>query len=364
MGVDGLRQVTGRESAGTFHPPSEENDSNDVKVIDKSTGSDSDVHRKTGEPPGADIGVSLFEAYPKLKTVHKVVQEWLAPIIAYGALILGSCSFISATFFKKKFDLLDKAATGFSKASIFTTGAYGALENTLTRNTTGLVGYVSDVTVSLLASSKRLYLLRAIGSSLDQFWSMMIDFASKFSHKIAQKYSQSPTKFKNFTDFWDSTKKTLFASKEITLDTVQDLREKYNSGGLICALKSFFDVRKAERSHLFSSIGLLSCGLIATVLRYDKIIGTIRDIFGGYADFAILSKLFSRDPVTGKRTGKGSFKCGVSGAFDATATAGDCFARFIPDSNLHLLALGLSRVAGLYLVDAQNLDGTEVRNGK
>lgn len=294
----------------------------------------------------------------KQTKVSDSIRKWSVLITSCGSAVSGLFSFINTSLLDKQNDLIDKFSTYLSKASVFSTGVYGAWENCTSKNTFGAIGYLSDLVVSALASSKRLYLLRAIGSGLDQIPSMLKDFAAKFPSLVDDKF----LKFKDHGPVGglvDSARKTLFASREILKEIAADIKRNYDKDGITGIVKPFFDVKKAERSHLLSSIGLVFCGLTAIFIRNcDIVIGSLRDAFGLYADYAISCKGASKGR-DGKPTGAGNKTYTVSGLSDLFGSFTDFIARFFPDSGLHFVALGASRLAAKDLAFAQTEDNAE-----
>lgn len=309
---------------------------------------------------GTGVRLNARNVPKTLEPVFGFIRKYAAPVTSWGSLITGLGSFLFANF-KEQNDYLDLAATYFSKASLFATSVYGVLENAIKKNFLGTLGYSSDLVTSVFSSAKKMYFFRAIGSSLDQLPAMLEDFVCKYAHIIKEEYKDEKSKnspFYNFSGFFDSFKKTLFASKIIGRETYKELKETYKSKGLLSAVGEFFNKKRADVNILTSTIGLLTSVAIGSFPPLEKIGRTLRDLIGFHADYAVGIKAFSTDPETGKPTGAGNKEYGIAGLLYALAGAFDIGDVWLPFENLHFASLGIDRFSSRKMVDAQNKGNT------
>lgn len=295
-----------------------------------------------------------------LKNSYNILKEYLAPASRYGALFAGAASFISAAVLNKQSESLDTFSSGMCKTSLGITSAYGLMQNAYKeKNILGTMGYASDIGTSLLASTKKTYFFRAIGSLLDQIPAMLQDISVRYKKEINEKYNKilDPNfNFTHFKGFGDSFEKSMYGIKLVFNNTLRDLKSKYRSEGLPKAALELFNKERADANLLLSSAGLLGSVIVGGLLGLEKTGRVARDIFGFHADYAVAIRACSKDPETGKPAGKGGNAYGLAGALYGGAGLLDLISVFDTERNWHYASLGLDRFAGCGMVNAQSQD--------
>ena len=298
-----------------------------------------------------------------------VTQKYFASPISFAASGFGALSFITGTIMDAKNELLDKVTTWVCKGGLLSRSIFGALHNAERKNLFATVGYSSDILTSVLASSHSMYVLRAIGSGLDQLPALLTDLMKH--PEIINKYNpeHSPSfDFTRFDSFFDSFKKTLFAVKTIFKDIAGDIKENYQTHGLAKALKAVFVARNSAnttvRNLLISTIGLLGSAFAYGILNFDKA-SIFRDMFGFHADIAVWLKEYS-GCEDGQAITEGNAIYGQAGKWYTGGTIADILYRFLPEKliNGDLLALGIDGIGGERMVYANKVDNENTRNAE
>jgi len=185
--------------------------------------------------------------------------------------------------------------------------------------------------------------------------------------KVKEKYDNAKNPFFPLNSFADSAVKSWDVGKIIVGDVFESLLDKKNGSILKRIHKTFIGEtqeeknRTAERNLLLSSIGTLSGTIIGTLLPFERMGATIRDVFGVYADLAVYDKADSEN-AEGKNTGAGNKYFGVSGIFYTLGSVLDLIFRWTRMTNLNLLALGLDRIGNWCYVAGIRKDAKQINN--
>lgn len=321
------------------------------KPADPSEPAGDDSKLPSKKPVNEILPKAPSDSQNNLESVFNFIRKWLAPITSWGSLITGLGSFGLANF-REENELMDQLATIFSKASLFTTGAFGVLENGVKKkNFLGALGYSCDVVTSILVPTEKMYYFRLFGTSLDQLPAMLEDVGAKYATIVKNKFGEN-SNFVKFSGFKDSLEKTMFGSKLVIQQTFKELKDKYKSKGFMAAFGEFFNTKRADANILASSIGVLTSGFIGSVLGFEKTGRTLRDLFGFHADYGVGIKAYSLNE-NGKPTGKGNNEYGLAGVLYGLAGVFDLLSIFNPDKHWHFASLGIDRFSGRKMVDAQ-----------
>lgn len=300
---------------------------------------------------------------PKVEEALNLTQKYLVTPAAFFSLGTGILSFISANLLKAQNEFLEKAATIFSKGAIISNAIYGGLENASNNDLFGILGYVMDFITSIKGKAENLYLLRGLGSALDQVPALLRDVAK--NPGIQAKYNPANNPEYDFNDYdslTDSGCKTLQAARVIFSDLIND----FKSGK---SLKNIFvnGERTAEKNLLLSSLGIFSGALVGIIFSFNKYVhlfgATVRDVSGAYADLALYDKGDSKD-ASGNKTGAGNFNYMVSGIFYVIGSILDLFYRWTKIPCMNLLALGTDRVGARFMVVANADDNKQIRKNR
>lgn len=280
------------------------------------------------------------------KTLGYTGKYLVAPTAILSA-SSGIVSFVTSNFLKSKNKFLDTLSLFFSKAALFSTAIFGGLQTARNNDLFGTVGYVSDFMVSIFAGGEKFYLWKGYGSAFDHSPAILMDVAH--NPKIKEKYDNKGKQFLPLNSLWESIFKSMDATGIIIGDVMRDLTDSKGGNILKRLKKTFFGStqedknRTAERNLLFSSIGTLCGAIMGTILPFERVGATIRDLFGIYADLAVYDKADSENS-DGKDTGAGNKLFGTAGIFYTLGSVLDLLYRWTKMDNLNLLALGMDRV--------------------
>ena len=271
--------------------------------------------------------------------------------------VFGVLSFIKASILNNQSEFIDKLAMLSSKAALFSAAIFGGLQTAKKKDLFGTLGYVSDFMVSLFAKGEKFYLWKGWGSALDHSPAFLQDVAN--NPNIMQEYDASGKTFAPFSGFGDSAVKVLHSSGVVLKDVTRDLFDSQKGNLFERTYRAFIGRtrqeknRTAERNLLLSSLGIISGSFLGTVLPFEKIGATIRDLFGIYADLAICDKADSKKQ-DGKESGDGNKYYGTSGIFYTLGSVLDLIFRWTRLDNMHLLALGMDRIGNWnYVIGVQ-----------
>ena len=269
-------------------------------------------------------------------------------------------SFVYTNFLKNEIEWLDKTAEIINRLTYFVGGIHGAVGAGTDKDLPGGLGYSAVALSSVIGTKENMYFIKGIGTSMDQLPAMMKDMGH--NPGILEKYPEYKNRedaageFYNYSNFWDSTKKTFVASGVVLKDILKELKEK--------SFKNVFitSIRAAEKNLLLSSIGVLvgvSIGMFGTL---RKIGASIRDIFGAHADIALLLKHFSKDDK-GKATGAGNKSYALCGVFYSIGSVLDFIYRWTEMPKLELAAVGFDNL-GLCFMNLGRSSDSPNGNGK
>ncbi|MBI1859235.1 MAG: hypothetical protein HYR97_09015 [Candidatus Melainabacteria bacterium] len=290
------------------------------------------------------------------KTMSYTGKFLVAPTAILSG-VFGVLSFVKASILNNQSELIDKLATLSSKAALFSAAVFGGLQTAKKKDFFGTLGYMSDFMVSIFAKGEKFYLWKGWGSALDHSPAFLQDVAN--NPNIRQEYDASGKAFAPFNGFWDSALKVLYSSGVVLKDVAKDLFDPKKGDAFQRTYRTFIGKTKqeknrtAERNLLLSSLGMMSGSFLGTILPFEKIGATIRDLFGIYADLAICDKADS-EKQDGKQSGDGNKYYGTAGIFYTLGSVLDLIFRWTRLDNMHLLALGLDRIGNWnYVIGVQ-----------
>ena len=290
-----------------------------------------------------------------LEDVSKIAQNYVAGPVSAVSAITGAVSFYSANYGSGQNETVDKTAFLTARGAILLNAIFGAYDNFCSRNTPGTVGYISDFIVTLIANEENMYTLRGIGSALDQI--------PGFLEVLDDNHPETKKKYKNFSkykSFGDCTEKTVYGIKTVSSDIVKDFKTSWKKDGFFKAIVAPFN--NTQKNLLISSAGILTGVGLSFVPKLHKFGAEFRDVFGLYADTAVIQKGFTKDKDTGKL--KNSWWAyGLGGALYIVGSVLDFIYRWTEKLNLNLCAIGMDRFGAFFMAVGNAMDNRDVRNG-
>lgn len=295
---------------------------------------------------------SWSELVPQEKIDRALDQGFkylVAPVSAISA-ISSVWSFISANLLKNENEFLGTVSSWFNKLAYFINGIYGGIGNSFSKNWPGALGYSLVSLASIIGDEDNMYLLKGPGSALDQMPATLADVCT--NPEIKKIYGLEDGKEKTFNEFegLNSIGRTFTAVRVVCQDVIREFNEK-KSKGFLKAISEIFitdEKRRAERNLVLSSLGLLTGAFIGLGTKFKRLGSSIRDIAGGYADLALLSKKNVLYKLSGVGYTFGSLL--------------DLIYRWVNIPKLNLAAVGLDNAGFCFMNLANLLDNKKVRN--
>ena len=287
----------------------------------------------------------------KLETVLSRSYKFLIAPLCGLSFLSSIASFVSANFLDGENEFLDKASKLTNKGAYFFNGAYSSLDNVLSNNIVGTIGYSLVSVASILGDHENMYQLKGPGSALDQL--PALNDCTANNKKIMEKYPGDPEYFNVYKNFKDSVNKTYDSFKVVCSDVCDEYKSKLSKGeNMLKATSEIFITTKryAERHLVISTLAILTGFFTRSVLGFKKLGATIRDIFGMDADTGILATAFSPS-VEGQSTASRT-KYGFAGGGYLGGGFVDLLYRWAEIPKADLLAVGLDNLGFGFMVSA------------
>ena len=316
----------------------------------------------SGKPPGAANDKSVTEQpnSPESKGNNQKVKlelgvrEKSEKILGNGFnfLVLPICavsffssigSFVSANFLNGENEFLDRVTELSNKGAYFLNGIYGALNNALSNNIIGALGYSFVSFSSIVGDNENMYQWKAPGSALDQLPGLNDCTAN--NKKIMRKYPGQEESFNLYKNHWQSVCKTWDSIKAVSSDICDEYKLKLKEGKNIFKTTSEVFItndRKAEKHLVVSTLGILVGFFTGIGFGFKKLGATIRDAFGILADIGVLGIAFS--PSVKGQSSDSRVKYGVSGSGYLGGGFVDLAYRWLGIPKTDLLAVGLDNL--------------------
>lgn len=265
---------------------------------------------------------------------------FIAPLCAIS-LLSSIGSLIYANFLDGENEFLDKVSELSNKGAYFFNGIYGAINNALSNNIVGAVGYSCVSLASIVGNNDNMYQWKAPGSALDQLPGL--NDCTVNNKKIMKKYTgtNAVNAYKNFSD---SIYKTWDSIKAVISDIYDEYKSKLSEGKNIFKTTSEVLVtneRNAERHLVISSIGIFIGFFTGIGFGFKKLGSTIRDTFGILADIGIYGISETEDKNQSRSS---KVKYGFSGSGYLGGGLVDLVYRWAGIPKADLLAVGLDNL--------------------
>ena len=331
---------TGKEQKGSSITRSQAKGNDKVKEkLDSATENKKDVDKLLSE-----------------KLLNRSYKFLIAPLCALSSLS-SVASFISANFLDSENEFFDRASRLSNKGAYFFNGVYSSVDNALSNNIVGTMGYSLVSVASILGDNENMYQLKGPGSALDQLPALNDNTAN--NKKIMEKYPGDPEYFNVYKNFKDSVNKTYDSFKVVCSDISDEYKSKLNKGeNILKATSEIFITTKryAERHLVISTLAILTGFFTRSVLGFHRLGATIRDVFGMDADTGILATAFS-PPVKGQAPASRP-KYGIAGGGYLMGGFVDLIYRWAEIPKADLLAVGLDNLGFGFMV-AANADSNK-----
>ena len=317
----------------------------------KKSAEGSEPPESKGKPGLTAEDKKKIDDLPLEKLLSRSFKFLVAPLC--GLSFLSSIgSFFNTNFLNGENEFIDKVTELSNKGAYFFNGAYGSLNNALSNNIVGALGYSLVSVASIVGNNENMYQWKAPGSILDQLPTLNDNTAN--NKKIMEKYGE-PKYFKVYKNYKDSVIKTYDSFKIVCSDIYDEYKSKLSKGeNIIKATTEVFitntNKRYAERHLVISSIGMSVGFFSGIVFGFKKFGATIRDIFGIDADTGILATLFS--PPAEEEAPHFRTKYGFSGAGYLGGGFVDLIYRWIGIAKTDLLAVGLDNLGFGFMTSA------------
>ncbi|OGI10216.1 MAG: hypothetical protein A3I68_08060 [Candidatus Melainabacteria bacterium RIFCSPLOWO2_02_FULL_35_15] len=328
VGKDKLEPIRGKPTG-----PRQEGQ---TRVDEPSLPSDSADNK--AKPPGWK---ELSAQEKSEKAFDNSFNFFIAPLCAIS-LLSSMGSLIYANFLDGENEFLDKVSELSNKGAYFFNGIYGAINNALSNNIVGAVGYSCVSLASIVGNNDNMYQWKAPGSALDQLPGL--NDCTVNNKKIMKKYpgTNAVNAYKNFSD---SIYKTWDSIKAVISDIYDEYKSKLSEGKNIFKTTSEVFVtneRNAERHLVISSIGIFAGFFAGIGFGFKKLGSTIRDIFGILADIGIFG--ISKSPSDKQQSRSSRVKYGFSGSGYLGGGLADLIYRWAGIPKADLLAVGLDNL--------------------
>ncbi len=261
-------------------------------------------------------------------------------------------SFVSANFLDGENEFLDKVSELSNKGAYFFNGVYSSIDNALSKNIVGTLGYSLVSVASVLGDNENMYQLKGPGSALDQLPALNDNTAN--NKKIMEKYGD-PKLFKVYESYKDSVIKTYDSFKAVCSDISDEYKSKISKGeNILKATSEIFITTKryAERHLVISTLGMFTGFFARSVFGFKKLGATIRDIFGMDADTGILGTAFSPPVEDPSDKYNSRPKYGIAGGGYLMGGFVDLIYRWAEIPKADLLAVGLDNLGFGFMVTA------------
>ena len=287
------------------------------------------------------------ELTAKQKNILDKIQKFLVTPINYFTGVMGLLSTVLPNFFNSENDLVDKIANYASKAGIYATSLFSALNRAWSKDMIGTLAFTTDFITATLANDDDLYQWKGFGSGLDHGPLILGEVATNpeivEEYELTQEDAESKkAKFQDYKSFWDSTKKIGSGIRVIVKDTFNE----FKNNNPVQAFKNCFltGKRNAEKNLLVSGVGIIAGAFLSTILGLKKLGSTIRDSFGLYADLAYIAKglsTASNENTLKTDSQKKYFESGIEYTIGSVL---DLIYRWTEIRGLNYLALGVDRI--------------------